>query len=604
MKLQSNAQSLRNLFDGSRQIEVPDFQRNYAWEADQVDAFLKDIFEVTKSGEEHFFGPVVLLEDSPNKYELIDGQQRVTTAIVFLCLIRDFLANLDDTLIHVGTATQDIKSMVDSVLYSSDLTKQRFTPNYQIRSVFRSHILAHPKDSQRKYLTSKGAKMTDKERTATKALRAAYFRLDRALKKWIRESAGSDQVEQKKQIHKLINALTTSMELLSITVFSQDDAYVLFETLNDRGLRLTPADLLKSFTLKNIQANSSQDDFENALKKWDEAIDYIGVYPFTKFLRHYLLTQVDDKVQSKKIFKIFDTIIRSQETNGALKNLDNIHDAAEAYAQLLGVKHKTGHAALDETLKNLNLISETHRIFLLQVFLKGYDADERLKAARAVEILAFRWIVDGLNAQDLESLYQKMAHMLSEDASSNALDLAIKFGLDELPNDDSIEREMTHGEAKADLQFYVLKKINRALTGSELVWDRTLINIEHLAPQSPEPGSSWHKSVAPSDTRSEDEPDYSDFVNRWGNLTLLEFEINKSIQNAEWATKLTGKADKSGLNSSKIELTLNLCGLSDWDRARIESRSEWIAKTMVNLSSKRSLESSNDSVKSYIEDRD
>lgn len=600
MKLQSNPESLSILFSGQKVLEVPDFQRNYAWEADQIDAFLRDIFEATNSGDQHFFGPVVLLEESANRFELIDGQQRVTTAIVFLCLIRDYISDFDDTLIHVGHSTLDLKSQVDLILYTSDLTKPRFTPNYQIRSVFKSHILAHPSDPLRKKLTPKGAKMTDKERAATKALRSAYSRLDRELRKWILKTAGENQEDQKKIIHKLITTLTSGMELLTITVFTQDDAYVLFETLNDRGLRLTPADLLKSFTLKNVQRSSTSSEFEDALQKWDEAVAYIDNYPFTKFLRHYLLTQQSEKVQSKKIFKIFDSLIKSYGENGAQINLEKIHEAASAYAFLLNEKHETNFAALDETLKNLNLISETHRIFLLKVFLLPFTNDQRLRAAKAVEILAFRWVVDGLNAQDLETLYQDMAELIGDKVDNKSLEAAIKLGLDQLPKDDSILREISLGEAKSDLQFYVLKKLNKALTGSELVWERKQINIEHLAPQNPEESSNWHSVIAPKLSSNEEDSVYSDFLNRWGNLTLLEFEINKSIQNKEWATKLVGQNDKPGLNASKIELTMNLCSLDAWTSELINSRSAWIAQAMVQLTSKSAFEGAPVNIGSFV----
>ena len=377
------------------------------------------------------------------------------------------------------------------------------------------------------------------------------------LDEWLSEpNVGISEDEKKQKIYELLGALQNAFEVLTITVYTLADAYTLFETLNDRGLRLTPSDLLKSVTLKHIDFNAAASfTFDQALDLWDGAVDAIGDYPFTSFLRHYLLTKQNGPVQARKIFTEFTKIIDSYGANGAQKNLKEISQAASIYAQILNVKSQTGNEKLDNLYKRMNLIGESHRIFLLKLELLGFNDELKIKAAQAVECLMFRWVLTGGNAQTLETKFQNAAHALGDQNEAAVLDSVIGQLLSDLPSDEKVLLAM-QDEASPTFQFYVLKRINFALTHAELVWPQEKINVEHLAPKKPKEGSDWLDVVAPYMQADSNEDAYSDFVGKWGNLTLLEFEINKSIKNEVWPIKVAGINEKTkGLKDSQIKLT-------------------------------------------------
>lgn len=366
-------------------------------------------------------------------------------------------------------------------------------------------------------------------------------------------------------------------------VYSEDDAYILFETLNDRGLRLTPSDLLKSYTLKGV-ANLNTDEFEAALLRWDQAVENLEGYPFTKFLRHYLLTIQKQKVQSKKIFSMFASLIDSYGVNGGLINLGKVSEASSTYAQLLNESSSTGTIDLDRCLKRLNLFSETHRVYLLKVFLLGHSPAAKLKAARAIEILAFRWILTGGNAQEIETFYQEEAQQLGNVKDEAALDQSIARILAKAPSDESVKADILYNPAKKDLQFYVMKKLNYGITQADFIWAQNQMHIEHLAPQKPATdGSEWFSRVAPKNPVNPNDESYADFLNKWGNLSVLEFEINSSIQNSEWQTKLDGLPEKPGLFSSQVQLTQDVTQALIWDREEIISRTKWVSEAIAQL---------------------
>jgi len=600
MEIKANSETLSLIFSGSNTVIVPDYQRNFAWQAMQIDSFLSDLLQAVELEDSHFFGPIVLLKPHTESVgQLIDGQQRVTTAAMFLCILRDRIAKFDDPYISKNGVAIDIKSPIDSILLKPDMMSHKFTPNYQIRKVFMDYIFLNPQSPNRKYFKGRNQELTPKEKISTKELRAAYQRLEKGLEAWI-VLQSSDPMAQKEALHQLVQTLCNKIELLVMRVYSEDDAYILFETLNDRGLRLTPSDLLKSYTLKGV-TDLDEEEFDAALLKWDNAVENLGTYPFTKFLRHYLLAIQPEKVQSKKIFKMFGDKIKEYGSNGALENLDRVSSSSLLYSQLLNDTHQTNYAPLDRCLKRLNLISETHRVFLLRVFQMNYSKEMKLKAARAVEVLAFRWVLTGENAQELESFYQTQAQALQKPDDEPALEECIKNLLGKAPKDNAVLSDMTHNPAKKDLQFYVLKKLNYGLTQVEVIWEQNDLHVEHIAPQKPAKNSAWFDAVGPKESEDPNIETYDDKVQKWGNLSLLEFEINTSIKNAEWDIKVSGIADKKGLSHSNIEITSELVVLEQWNSELIGSRTAWIARAMVALSSPDVITHGEPNIPPYVE---
>lgn len=585
MRIEASEKSLLEIFSGSNKFSVPDYQRNYAWKADQIDAFLGDLFNLTvDTSDQHFFGPVVLLDADNGDFSLIDGQQRMTTTVMVLCLLRDKLANnfADDVVTISGNQVHLSGNYITQLLKLDDFATDRYTANYQIRQVFKQYVLAAPGTPNRKILTPNGQGMSDYEKSVTRELRSAYRRIDSTLTNWLSPNAGNE-IAMKEQILELLLALRSRYRVLEIRMFSEDDAYILFETLNERGLRLTPSDLLKSFTLR--KAKEVQDvDVEGVLATWDAAVSQLGDFPFTKFLRHYLLSKQSDKVQAKKIFQIFTKIVDAYGQDGAIRNLNEVEQAASVYNCLLNASF--GDTAIDKGIERLNLFSETHRVFLLRALGSHAPVDVLRKCVRATEILAFRWILTGGNAQVLETAYQKAANLIDAD-DTQTLEVAIQDLMSILPNDNLVRSSIIDGAAKNELRQYVLNRLNYGVTGVDLPHNPMQIHIEHLAPQSPDITSNWFDRVAPRTADDPNTPTYEDYVSRWGNLSLLEFEINTSIQNSEWDVKLVGQPNNSykGLVDSNIQITKDVCHVGEWTSRAIDARTEWIADGMISLTS-------------------
>jgi hypothetical protein len=587
MRIDAKERSFLEIMSGDR-ISVPDYQRNYAWKAEQIDAFLSDLMELaSQESDHHFFGPVVFLDDEQGNLDLIDGQQRVTTTIMLICLIRDRLAGFENsTLVINGVPIDLIANYIRQMLKLEDFVTDRYIANRQIRDIFKHYILADLQANDRKQLNPGGQGLSDQEKIVTRELRGAYKRLDAALDRWLAEVAGDEQASKEK-LNELITAIRKGMRVLEIRMYSEDDAYTLFETLNERGLRLTPSDLLKSFTLKNARQDHSV-NYDAVLDKWDDTVAKLGSFPFTTFLRHYLLGRQDKKVQTTKIFSLFRKIIEDYGNGGAVRNLSEIESATSVYSSVLNANVNVGDlattSAINDSLARINTFSDTHRVYLLRVMGSNANPATKLRAVRATEIVAFRWVLTGGNAQVLESAYQVAANLIDMHDQASVTVSTDKL-LESLQSDALVKSAITDAPAKKELCQYVLNRLNYAVAHVGLPHNPSDIHIEHLAPQNPDQSSNWFDRVAQRSSTDPNAATYGDFLTKWGNLTLLEFEINQSIQNSEWDIKLNGQPqhEYKGLKDSHIQITTDVCSISEWTASAIDQRTIWIAEAVIRM---------------------
>jgi hypothetical protein len=578
-------QSIENLFTGRRRVKVPNFQRNYAWTPVQIAEFMDDVIESAHDETAHFWGPVVFLiaEDDPDTFEIIDGQQRLTTAVVMMSLLRDEAFGFADRLIYAGTPGEhNLYSKFRNILFLPPMfTEPRFTANYLVEKAFNTAVLPDPStpgQGRRQVLSLGGKGMSPAEKRNTKELRKNYNDLKKKLQVEL-EKYSTDE-EKKRFLDSIHRALTSNFEIHSMVLDDVNDAYILFETLNNRGLRLNPADLLKTLTLRSVQQASGQKKFDEALELWDETTSVLGDYDFSKFLRHYLLTQTQEKIQTNKIYRSFATTIKDLGADGAWKNLQQLNKAANIYSELLDF-YNNSDTELQRLFARMNTYSDTHRVFLLGMMLLKLDRATRRSLARAIEVLSFRWIAAGRNAQELETFYQRMVHELSGDTGKRNIDSVRKKILDMAPSDSELSG--LHTKSSSDFQLYALRRIEEALAGKALDWYEKVF-VETLAPVRPQDERYWASHIAPMETPDGND-DYEDFVSMWGNLTLMENRLLASVDREVWPTKVSGLSGprQHGLTASKFKVTIAARKCPTWTRTHIEERSAWMRNSVLAL---------------------
>jgi len=210
----------------SKIIRVPEFQRSYAWTEDEVSQLWDDVVEAIQNQKsEYFIGPIVV-KISDNHLELIDGQQRLTTALIIISIIRRiFRFSGDDQRAdwfrNKFFGEQDVITLK---------TSEKFFMNEENNETFRKFVIA---DSTKEAIKEKQKKLLKKN--------SNYLLLQSINMLWdLIEKHCNNSNEKLLDVH---NFLFEKVKILVLSVQDEADAYIIFETLNDRGRSLDTLDL-------------------------------------------------------------------------------------------------------------------------------------------------------------------------------------------------------------------------------------------------------------------------------------------------------------------------------------------------------------------------
>jgi uncharacterized protein with ParB-like and HNH nuclease domain len=589
MKLNAQQMSLSGINEKALAgFSVPDFQRNYSWTDVEIRQFWQDL-EIVLDGQspDHFMGPIVALESTSGRTPLIDGQQRITTLAILASVVRDYLIiDMENPTIDIGGASFFISQNYLKILFLNDMTTSRLQSNYQIGRIFEDYIVRNPNTEQRKSFDSRPTMLTKKDLRLSKNLETAQSTLAVLARKWIDGHSATE--DKKRAIQKLYEVISNKIQFLYIEVGNEEDAFTIFETLNDRGLKLSASDLIKSFLLRRIIEQNPATDRAEIIESWEKIPSHLENYDISSFLRHYLLTQEKLPVQKKKIFNLLKVDVEEQakqNPKSAKNKLEELINSSFHYGRLLGTESISEDSPeIQRRLGLLEMVGDSYRVFLLRVLQLGYTDDEFLLAIRSVEKIAFRWAICGENAQTLENKFQNYAHELLPSNVENLKQVCTKLIMDS-PTDEAFSAAFTTRSSRdTRMQAYVMRSLCYGITGSDVTTSRYEVSVEHIAPQNPLPESAaeWHERVAPIETVG-DGPTYDDYVFRWGNITILEKKLNSSVGQNVWKIKREGRpgsetiAKFRGYRASNIEVTKHLLSTESWTAALIDRRSEWIA---------------------------
>ena len=601
-----NVDSLRSLLT-SHTFSIPEFQRNYAWEEKQVDDFWNDLeFIARKPSEDHFIGSVILLkQDGSQTVEVIDGQQRLTTIFILFALIRDEIFKCTDQQLHPtngGVMPINVGQRATEVLFV-DQQKPRLIANATIREVFFDYILRHPKhiDSQRKTFGQR-------QKPETRRLRKAYQKLQENLATYMVQVAGTDEQSRLGVLNNLLTCLLDNMRILQITSSSQPESINIYMTLNNRGIGLTPSDLVKSLIMKNMTDGLAGKELVRAnheiLSKWGIVIDNLSdsktEAKFDQFLRHYLLiySKDADPIREADIFSQFEKTIKgtpsvpnSNPKQSAIKVLNDLVEKSLTYGGLL-LKNDTytNDGFIRNRFGGLNSLQDSHRVFLMAVFDEnsGLDTNLQKKLLHIADAISLRWLLTSGNAQMLENLFQKLGRELINpklNAESRVESVSEQI-LKEFRSDDVIQSRLQEANGNTSLIRYMYFMINEVLNHQQDAsrWDTKVLEVEHIAPVSAT--DYWYAQLGVNNSDElEKESEYSDLVELVGNKSILEFKINASIQNRDWDVKKYGLASPiyKGYSDSQYKVTKDLLRFEDWTVELLKERNEWFIAQFFQL---------------------
>lgn len=553
---------------------VPSFQREYVWEEPQVEQLLQDIYDEFSSDtrsdvSEYFIGSIVVCEGSDGVYDLIDGQQRMTTAYLGLCAIRDYLQERDRGNSIDKLANQIAAADIDS----------------QGRNVFRYRVNLQYEDScgvldqiaQGTDLTA----ITAQTRSVQNIITAYH-----TIQAFLAREFGGDL----SYLKRYYAYFTQRVKLIRVKTASLAHALKVFETINDRGVGLDSMDLLKNQMF--IQARPSEFDvLKNEWKKLVDTLYQANEKPL-RFLRYFIFARYDvDRLKEDEIYKWF---IDNKELCGyearPLSFVRELLADATAYARFIAGQDAQGR--LNHYLSNLRYLSGSARQHLI-LLLAGQrlPIDLFTELCRQVENLYFAYVITRSDTRDFERLFAKWAKEVRTIQGREQLDVFIASRVQ--PEKESLAPQFELSLMQLDEQSiqkyrmrYVLAKLTQYV--DERAWGsegpaanlgtyiNSRVDIEHILPQTPS------AEVKVAFDRLDEMPLY---IHRLGNLTLVEKSINCSVGNGLFSdkkqayrqsnfllTKSLGEHVQVGFNTAVDRAVQELEDFDEWSSAAIDRR--------------------------------
>lgn len=542
-------------------LHVPINQRSFAWKRDHVEDLFTDLNgAITKGASEYFLGSIIVVNPPEQQafIEVYDGQQRLATTMILIAAIRDFfmLSLKDDREAETITALSLL-----SVARRGKETSH-FTLSAADNNFFVARVLREPGHPDRK--AAKPDPRKESHSLIEEAAKAAAAHV-----KAITQNLPADV--QASRLQEWLDYLEDGARVIWVEVQDQATAYRIFETMNDRGLKLSAADLVKNY-LYSLLDEKQPAQSEAITLRWQsmsaileslgredgDAVDYIRYFWITTH-GHTRSGDLFDKVK-----------LEVNSAAGALTWAETLQKRADDYAAILTPTHEawsTYHQEIRAQLDTLRYLGVSQiRPLLLAAFGKFSQKELQRLIKNAVN-WSVRCLIVGVPSGNLEGLYSNNAKAISEDKIKDVDELAKQL-VTLIPADDRFESAVrTAIVPTASLARYYLRKLQIVADGKDEPQytpnEGTPVTLEHILPQKP--GKDWK---LPQDKMQE-------LYNRLGNQALLAGSVNSSIGNVGFDAKRQALAD------SPFSLTSNVSKSPAWGEKEISERQNALAVLAV-----------------------
>ncbi|MEN5306980.1 DUF262 domain-containing HNH endonuclease family protein [Chryseobacterium cucumeris] len=549
MEIKAEVKSISKLKDYF--FIVPDYQREYVWRPeDQVEQFLIDIDneydENTDAQKSYFIGSIIIVANK-EKYDVIDGQQRLTTIIITLCAIRDLLQEKKEELDPKELKyLQNVEELLSDFDMDSDETQLRLELQYEESKGYLKNLIV-----KEDFNEEKSASIEKMEK--------AYFKIYSHLQLYLEESLES--------LVKYARYFMTKIELVVIESKNLSSALKIFETINQRGSSLNAMDLVKNLLFSTAKPN----EFNSIKDIWKEIVSNLQKCgeentPL-RFLRYFLMSRYYDGIlREDDIYKWFLTDEGKKQTKYETNSVvfaKELRALSKRYSELVIATELVKDGGTYPSITNIGFInkyrSRQHLILLLA--LHENVSDEVIEyLGKQLESFFFYSNTLGIQAKYNENLFSKwaiklrdkkdilaVANIVSETMipylKEKLVDFITKFKtISHLHYSPNYRERYVLGK----IENTILSKCNLPIQGKDFL---NTLQIEHILPQTPKNGLLTDEFA--------DMTDYRSYVYRLGNITLLESTINQAVNNfndlnSDWYEKKQTEYKNSSIISTKL----------------------------------------------------
>lgn len=564
MKIEASDTEIAKLLKGGFLV-IPRFQRPYSWKNDNLRDFWTDVTEADEGS--YFIGSMVIYDMGQEKFGVVDGQQRLTTVTIILCCIRDKLKELGEN---------DLAQGIHNYIETSD------------RNNIKSFVLKT--ETSFPYLQEEIQKFGDPELRVEPGeeelrLKAGYDYFIRQIDDYIKKQANGllDKSEKKERYITTLKELRDvilQLKVIKIELSNEEEAYVIFETLNTRGQDLTLSDLIKNTLGSLVEKQGDVDVFKELWKKITSCISDAGPSAKTDtFFVHSWSSRFTPVTKAKAFKAIKDRLHSSIEMAGedqarsiAISHLRALSSDASRYSKIY--EPSRGWAkyqySVADSLRALRLFSVEQQTTFVLSLVRAYDEKKiayRTLRRTLTSVENFHFLFNAITSSrssgSIAAMYSKAAKGLYDATDSNGAGVAIRDLLLDLtkrkPKLEEFKLSFSDLSYSQGIKSNALIKyvLTRLLSHEKLTVDVDIsrLTIEHIIPQA---------SIGREHT--------AEAVNNIGNLFLLSESRNALVAEKSFLQK------KQYFNQWQNSVPKIIRDSEDWTPERIKIRADSMAE--------------------------
>lgn len=584
--------------DSKTRFEIPKYQREYVWGTNEWTDLYDDLFE---NGEGYFLGSIICINSATDslspKFEVVDGQQRLTTISMLLAALYDVLNTYKDKL--------DEDQQADLL----QLRRKLVLKNKQDLRV----IPQVPGGNQDDYLGLMAKIGLIPPRTMP-----AYAGTRRIVKCFIyfKKRIAADLEESEDAITTLFQILdkVNTAILVMIEVSSHSDAYTLFESLNNRGTPLTSVDLIKNLLLARLDITESE-NIDYYFARWREVLSNLGDdYAIQErfFRQNYNafrkelnspFRKDDERMYPLGIIATRSTLLNIYEklvTRDPKEFLDTITENSAIYSHIILKKTEGLSSGIQECFRDLQRVQGAPAyLFLMYLFknmgILNIDEDDILKTTRMlINFFIRRNVTDTPPTRDLTRLFMAFIEEIEQKQYQKEMIFnSLRNKLVSVSATDEFFAEKLHGSlydensgacrfilcmmAKAGMNEETYVDLWRQYDRKQYVW-----SIEHIFPQGSNIPQAWVNMIANGDY-DKAQAYQRQYVHTLGNLTITGY--NSTLGNKSFEEKRDRKDNKGNFIGYKNGLNLNenIAKEEEWTIDKITARTERMVQRILEM---------------------
>ncbi len=596
MKITPNSLSITQLFSyESEQFSIPAYQRRYAWNNKQVLELFEDIDSLNEK-DTHFLGTILLLTEPHkagiNVLEVVDGQQRIISLSLLLRAIKEKFIELEE---------KDAANKIDNYLFCQDIKRKR-----------RNKVVLGDLDEPD---YSKIFDAQNLEEVKNQKLLQAYEEFKNHLSEF-------DFDKLNVFYYKLLNCTT----IIRLDTEKADNAYKIFELINNRGLRLSPTDIIKNFLLGHASIVSA-DVLKEARECWKSLIVSLDGIETDNFFRQYLMGILQRKVTFSKLiyefkkyylttvkesnvlpeyrlFNEFPEYENGEENHSTEDNeseqpitqpkttakkvtpklsiiefADSLKKSANIYGKIMNRTFED--RKINQHLYNLQRIeSFPTYTFLLNLFQRKIGDKEKVGILKLLEAFMLRRHISEYRTSELDDIFPKLTSLKDENIVNQVKDSLADY----FPENVAFENKFAAHSFKGNENRakYVLEQFEYNLIedqGEYIINSGNEVHLEHIIPQTintkkaMKEYGNWVTYLG-----KEALSKHGEYIDRIGNYTLLGQKLNIKASNNPF------RAKKKEYKKSNIHLTQELAEeYSTFKFKQVDKRSLDFAKIAVKI---------------------